>query len=78
MIQRLSDGVADRSSLDDPELSLKQLFMELALAFNNDDIELTLPDAAYDLDNVNSLDPNDNSRVTIQRDGKSITYQYIK
>ena len=77
MIQRLSDGVADRSSLDDPELSLKQLFMELALAFNNDDIELTLPDAAYDLDNVNSLDPNDNSRITIQRDGKSITYQYV-
>ena len=69
-LQRLSDGVVDRSSLDNPELSLKQMFMKLSLAFNNEDIVLTLPDAAYDLDNVHCLDPNDNLRITIQRDGK--------
>ena len=35
-LQQLSDGVTSRDSLDNPSLSLKQIFVEIALAFNND------------------------------------------
>ena len=69
-LQRLSDGVTSRDSLDNPSLSLKQIFVEIALAFNNDEIVVTLPDEAYDLEYIHLLDANDDDRISIQRDRK--------
>ena len=73
MLQRLCDGVVDRACLDDPELSLKQMFVELALGFNNEDLVVQLPDNAYDLQYVHLLDANDCSRIAIQRDREYLT-----
>ena len=70
MLQRLCEGVLNRSAIDDPQFSMKQMFMQLTLAFNNEDVVITMPDAANDLENIELLNPNDENRITIQRDGK--------
>ena len=62
-LQRLCDGVTGRYALDDPTLSLKQIFVEIALAFNNKEVEVVLPEEAYDLEYIHLLDPNDNERM---------------
>ena len=77
MLQRLSDGVVNREQLDNPELSLKQMFMNLALAFNNEEVVITLPDDAFDLENSEMLDPNDRGRISINRDCKYICLKII-
>ena len=69
-LQRLCDGVTNRDELDNPELSLKQIFVEVALAFNNEEVEVNFPDEAYDLEYIHLLDPNDEDRIVIQRDRK--------
>ena len=69
-LQWLCDSVTSRDSLDDPELSLKQIFVEIALAFNNEQVEVRYPDEAYDLEYIHLLDPNDDDRIVIQRDRK--------
>ena len=66
--QRLSDGVQSRDFLDNPSLSLKQTFVQVTLAFNNEDVMVMLPDEAYDLEHIYLLDPNDESRISIERD----------
>ena len=70
-LHKLCDGVKDRDSLDNPALSSREIFAELALAFNNKEIEIQLPDAAYDLEYIHLLDANDPSRISIGRDCKS-------
>ena len=69
-LQRLCEGVTSRDSLDNPGLSIKQIFVELTLSFNNDDVLVTVPQDAYDLDNIDSLNPNDERRISIMRDRK--------
>ena len=76
-IMGLCDGVIDRSCLDSPELSLKHMFVELSLAFNNELIILPIPDAAYDLENIHLLDPNDCERISIDRDRKLIFFTVL-
>ena len=69
-IQRLTEGINSRAALDNPSLSLKQIFVEVVLAFNNDEIIIDLPDGALDLEHIDLLDANDQSRIRIQRDRK--------
>ena len=69
-LQRLCDGVTSRDTLDDPGLSLKHFFVEIALAFNNEEIVVHVPDEAYDIEYIHLLDPNDDDRIVIQRDRK--------
>ena len=67
-IQRLIEGVNSRAALDNPSLSLKQNFTEVALAFNNNEIHINLSDGVMDLENISLLNANDQSRIRIQRD----------
>ena len=69
--QRLCDGITNLAQLDSPALSLPQIFADIRLAFNNDDIVIKLPDAANDLENIHLLDANDSSRISIDRDRKN-------
>ena len=73
-IQRLTEGVNSRAALDNPSLSLKQIFVEVALAFNNDEMIIQLPDGAMDLENIALLNANNPARIRIQRDRE---YQMI-
>ena len=67
-LQRLCDGVINRDVLDNPEVSLKQIFVELALAFNNEEVVVDyLPNEAQDLEHIDLLDANDENRIAIQR-----------
>ena len=64
---RLCEGVVNRAQLYSTELSLNIIFVDLALAFNNEEIIVKLPDDAYDLKNISLLEPNDESRISIER-----------
>jgi hypothetical protein len=72
--QRLCDGITTRAQLDSSELSINQIYVDLALAFNNEEIVINLPEDAYDLKNISLLNPNDESRISIERDRK---YLYL-
>ena len=71
-LHRLSLGVTGRNQLEDPDLILKGLFQLLAIDFNNENIKVDLPSKSTDLnsDELDHLDPNDESRIRIKRDGK--------
>jgi len=66
--QRLCDGITNLAQLDSPALSIPQIFADIRLAFNNEDIIINLPDASNDLENIELLDANDASRISIDRD----------
>ena len=46
------------------------MFQNLAFAFNNDEINITLPEASYYLPMIEEIDPNDITRIRIIRDCK--------
>ena len=50
------------------------MFQTLTLQFNNENIGVTLPDKAYDIDGIQLLDMNDITRIRIVRDCKWVTY----
>ena len=66
--QRLAEGVTSRAQLDDPTLSPAGMYSKLQLDFNSDNVIVALPPDAVDVENVDTIDPNDLSRITIQRD----------
>ena len=68
ILHRLSEGVTDRSHLDDPLYSPKEMFQHLALDFNNHEIHVDLPDNVEDIEEFMSLDANDLIRINIIRD----------
>ena len=47
---------------------MKYMFGELALAFNDDEIELVLPSEFFDLEYIHLLDVNGTERISIPRD----------
>ena len=71
-LHRLSKGVTGRNQLEDPDLLLKGLFSLLAIDFNNDTTIVELPSKSSDLNEneLENLDPNEASRIRINRDGK--------
>ena len=68
MFERLAEGVTNRGGLDDPSLSPKHIFTKLAFDFNNDAINITLPQNASDVNGFESLNPNNPNRTRINRD----------
>ena len=66
--QKLGEGVTSRYDIDSSELSVTQMFQNLAFFFNNTEIVVKLPEAAYDLQNIEDIDPNDSTRIRIHRD----------
>ena len=73
-------GVTGRNQLEDPDLRLKGLYQLLAIDFNNDKIMIELPSKVLDanVEELDDLDPNDETRIRIKRDGNytSITKLY--
>lgn len=61
-------GVKERAHLDDSRYSMKEMMGLIALEFNNDEILLTLPSNAEDLDDYEHLDPNPQDRISLKRD----------
>ena len=56
--------------LDDPEYSLQKIFQNTAFQFNDEHVVIYLSTKTYGMDNINLIDPNDMTRIRIQRDGK--------
>ena len=59
-----------RNQIDDISYHPKQIFQDTALGFNNELIQIDLPCDAYDLLNIEEIDPNDICRIRITRDCK--------
>ena len=70
--QRLAEGHKDWTGLDDPTMSLANIFRLICFDFTNEDIIIDLPDNTCDIQGIESLDPNDRNRMKIERDGKNI------
>ena len=68
--QRLAEGHKDWYGMDNVTLSLAEIFRALAFNFSNEDIHIDLPENADDIQGINNLDPNDITRIRIERDGK--------
>ena len=68
--QKLAEGATNRHALDDPSLHYAEMFQLLAFAFNNESIQVSLPEDAYDLPLIEEIDPNDPQRIRIIRDCK--------
>ena len=58
--------------MDDPTMSLANIFRSLCFGFANEDIVIDLSDNACDIKGIDNLDPNDPNRMKINRDGKNI------
>ena len=70
--QKLAEGVKERYAIDDPSLNFPEMFQNIAFAFNNEKILVTLPDGAFDLPLIEEIDGNDFSRIRIIRDCKDM------
>ena len=70
ILQRLSEGVKERVHIDNPEYAPKVMFQKLALDFSNELLYVKLPSGAEDLDEYDSLNANDSTRMQIMRDGE--------
>ena len=68
ILERLSEGIKDRQQLDDSVYSIKAMFQNLVLDYNNEHIHVKLPPDAEELDDYLTLDANDSSRMKILRD----------
>ena len=65
--ERLANGPKGRNQIDDIGYHPKQIFQDTALGFNNESIKIELPRDAYDLHNIEDIDPNDIGRIRITR-----------
>jgi len=75
----LLDNRKDREVLDDPALKKKEIYKQLAERFSDCKLIILHPkkwQAAVDKGNVEDIDPNDSSRVQIQRSGEDIKAMY--
>ena len=73
MYHQLGAGITNRTGIDDPTLSPKQIYNLIQLSFNNPDAIVALPITATDLENIEAIDPNDQSRIGIDRDCEYIS-----
>ena len=48
------------------------MFIDILLVLNNDEVVTKLPDVVNDLEHIHLLDPNDDSRILIDRDRKTL------
>ena len=71
-LSRLGRGVGCRQDPEAPKRSIKSIFEEISHEFNNEDIKIELPQKSYDTNGIDDdeLDPNDETRIRIKRDGK--------
>ena len=70
MYQWLSEGRTSRNSKDDPSFCPSQMFSNIAVEYNDENIKIELPVNIFDVDGHEELDPNDKSRISITRDSE--------
>ena len=58
-----------RDDLDNPELRVSKIYKKFALAFNDENVVIQHPEHYGELQNANTMDPNELSRINIKRDG---------
>ena len=76
--QKLAEGVTSRDGIDDPNLNNTQMFQNLAFLFGNEEVVITLPEEACDLDRIEEINPNDITRIRITRYCKRYVFnQYL-
>ena len=51
------------------------MFHNLVFSFNNEEIKVTLPEAVYNLPNVDEINANDMTRICISRYCKDVSIQ---
>ena len=66
--QQLSEGYKALKHHDNPPFNLKQIFQVIVLYFNIADAVIELPGDVFDMDGINNMDPNNQSRIRIERD----------
>ena len=66
--EKIALGVRNCADLDDVSMTLEQMFQQIALSFNNEDILLELPQEAYDVHDFDLIKLNDPNRIKITRD----------
>ena len=76
-LQRLSEGIKDREMLDDVMYKQKEMFQNLSFDFNNTVIHIDIPPGSEDIDRIEEMDPNDESRIQILRDGLNTNLWYL-
>ena len=69
--QRLGEGIKNCAVFDDPEMNPRENFAKLAVDFNNDEIIVSLPLNASDVEGWETMNPNDTAKGRIYRDRKS-------
>ena len=68
LLERITGGIKDRATLDDPASSLRECYKFLAMEFNNEQIKIELHPNSCDIEGYKDMDPNDPSRIKIHRD----------
>ena len=67
---QLANGPTGHTQIDDISYHPKQIYQSIALAFNNESVNIELPFDAYDLSSIKDINPNDMGRICITRDCK--------
>lgn len=76
-LERLVEGLNERSHIDNPRYSPKSMFTNLSFDHSNEELIVQLPQNAEDLDDYCHLNPNDVTCMIIRRDyGLSILYYF--
>ena len=73
----MTDGVKDKTQLDDVKYSLKSCFQCIALQFCNETIEVQLQANVVDVEGHEDMNPNDPSRVRLERYCKYIVTRVL-
>ena len=68
--QRLAEEVTSRRHIDDPTYSVRQMFQNIVLQFNDERVAVAMPPDFDDLADTEEIDANDNARIRITRDCK--------
>ena len=75
--ERLALGVTSKNVLDDGSMQPKQIFQELTFDFCNELIRVELPNNSVDVEGVETLNPNDITRIRIHRDYMRYLYYIL-
>ena len=68
--QRLAEGVTSRRHIDNLTYSVRQMFQDLVLQFNDERVAVAMPPDFDDLADTEEINANDNSRIRIARNCK--------
>ena len=68
MYQRSAEGLTCQRHVNNPSYSHKQFFHTITFVFNNEQLQVKLPEDVYDLGYIEEVDCNGLFRIKITRD----------